>query len=102
MGAEQVPTLGQVLKGARLGWHWLEGVGFVLVADLNDDQFLIDVRPATGLPRANEHETHRVWWANRASYHAIEQVVRRKLFGGLLPRGVRRPVQFTARGDEPA
>lgn len=91
------PTLGSIIRGARLGYGWLPSVGFVRVIDGPGERFTIDVRPADALPRSPDGEYHRVWWSDPVASRMLRDTIRRRLFGGLVGGYVRRPVTWSER-----
>lgn len=88
-------TLGQVVKGARLGWGYCaEVAAFVRIEDAADG-FLIDARPGAMLPRdADRDHVHRVWWSDGPTSDVVGEAVRRIVAGGLRTVHLRRALRF--------
>ena len=84
-----MPTLGETLRGARLGWHWCDGLGaFLRVSDARDG-VLVDLRPGRSLPgRADDEPEYRCWWENAEAI--VVAAVRPVVYGGLVGGEVRR------------
>lgn len=92
------PTLGQVIKGARLGWGWC-GFAFVRIEDAPDG-WVIDVRPGDRLPRRATKDHFRVWWKGTDDVDTargsqlVRHTVQSVIAGGLWPTEVRRILRF--------
>lgn len=95
-------SLGETVRGARLGWGWCEEIGaFVRFSDSGPDT-LVDVRPPGTLPKTATSETHRVWWASEGGFDEagvrfVGRELRRLIAGGLRRVRVRRPLVFVYR-----
>jgi len=94
-------TLGETIRGARLGWGWCGAIeAFVRISDSGPD-ILIDIRPPGTLPKHGDGE-HRVWWASDGCFDAeasefVGREVRRLVAGDLRRVKVRRPIAFVYR-----
>ena len=88
-----MPTLGETIRGARLGWRWCDGLGgFLRVSDARDG-VLVDLRPARSLPRKVEDDSgYRCWWEH--AEEAVVAAVRPLVFGSLAGGTIRRTVRI--------
>lgn len=92
------PTLGQVIKGARLGYGSL-GWAFVRITDVPGG-FEIDVRPGELLPATVSDQEHRIWWKGTDDVESargqqlVSWTVRQAIAGGMWPTAVRRVLRF--------
>ena len=78
-------TLGTRIRAGRLGFHPLEGVGYVRCEDFGVGTTVrVIVRQAGSLPSRrsrNDKTTYRVWWRGRPQLHA--ELARRIKAAGL-------------------
>ena len=93
-----MPTLGETIRGARLGWHWCDGLGgFLRVSDARDG-VLVDLRPGRSLPgKIDDDPAYRCWWEHAEA--AVVAAVRPLVFGALTGGTVRRTIRLVLDGE---
>lgn len=81
-------TLGSELRGARLGYRWLDDPGvYVRISDL-DNGFRLHLAPADGIPnpRRGPHDNaYRCWWEtkDRDIRPELTELIRHSILGDL-------------------
>jgi len=89
-----MPTFGQTIRGARLGYRWSEKHGAMIrISDAGPSSWVVDLCPADQLPIANrkDSQTHRCWWEGENVLQHIEPLKHVKL--------VKQPVRIVV-GDD--
>ncbi len=85
-------TLGSELRGARLGYRWLQDPGvYVRISDTLDDAgFRLDLAPAGQIPSPKRGpstgDAYRCWWENQGGTDIrpeLSALIRRVLSGNL-------------------
>jgi len=89
-----MPTFGQTIRGARLGYHWSEKHGAMIrISDASASSWEVELCPPDQLPVAKrkDNPTHRCWWEGENVLEHIEPLKGIKL--------VKRPVRIVI-GDD--
>ena len=69
----QRPTLGQLVRGARLGYHWSDKYQRMIRMQSSGPLFLIDICEPDSLPRTvMSEDPHRCWWDDPEVLDLIE------------------------------
>lgn len=59
--ADKRPTFGNMIRGARLGFHWSEPLQAMVRIDANGPPWTVTMCPAEKIPNGRKG-THLVWW----------------------------------------
>lgn len=87
-----MPTFGQLIRGARLGFMWCREVQAMMRLS-GDGPFTVELCPPDKLPTAGSGGLHRIWWEKD----------RDAIVGGIVPlrriKTVKRPIRFCVGED---
>jgi hypothetical protein len=85
-----MPTFGQAIRAARLGYHWSEKHGCMIRIDAQGPPWQINLCPPDALPKGkgDRHTSgeYRCWWDKPDVLDMIPDLHR--------VRGVKRPILF--------
>lgn len=93
------PTLGDTLKGARLGYGWSDAIGAYVRLEDASGGFVVDIRPSGQIPRDLVGTLHRVWWSDEEAARRVGDALRPIVAGGLRSVEVRRSLRFVIDDD---
>lgn len=84
-----MPTFGQVIRGARLGYHWSAKHGCMIRIDADGPPHQIALCPPEALPKGkgkHASENHRCWWDEPEVLDLVPDLN--------AVRGVKKPIVF--------
>ncbi len=86
--ADSRPTFGNMIRGARLGFHWSEPLNAMVRIDANGPPWTITMCPPDKIPNggrgASEKGAHLIWWEAKENPLAFSRAINAEAN----PRGV--------------
>ena len=70
-------TFGMTIRAARMGYHAVEGVGFVRVLASDSPPCEVHILPFDGVKVQKDKTEHRVWWADEECRRMVSEVIKR-------------------------
>jgi hypothetical protein len=72
-----IATFGQTIRAARLGFHPVDGVGFVrFVAGTGQPPHEVNIAPFSGVSTKGNTPHHLVWWDTPESEKMVADAIR--------------------------
>ena len=73
--ADTRPTFGNMIRGARLGFHWSEPLQAMVRIDAEGPPWRVTMCPARNIPKSGEKGAHLVWWEAEENPLAFSRAV---------------------------
>lgn len=71
MGDRTLPTYGQYIRGARLGFHYAETLRCMMRITILEPLFRVELAHAAAMPAYPSKDLHVCWWEDKKDPEAI-------------------------------